>query len=276
MAVRNILVHVDGGRPAMARLELAIALAERDRAHLTALDIFGAEPMPGFVAAELPKVVIDQIRQAARDKAAATAERMRPILAAANAPTEWRMVESLDPATVIRHARYADLAIVGQDDPDNGAGPVGIAEAVVMGSGRPVLVVPYAGRHKAVGANVLVAWDGGREAARAVNDAIPLMQPGARVTVLSLNPDRTAAGGAGYPGQDIAVHLARHGVQVEAAHYVTEDISVGDMLLSRAADMGVDLVVMGAYGHSRVREMVLGGATRHLLAHMTVPVLMSH
>ncbi|WP_374446898.1 universal stress protein [Stella sp.] len=276
MTLRNILVHVDGGQPAVARLELAIALAERDRAHLTALDIFGAEPMPGFVAAELPQAVIDQIRAAARERATATEARLRPLLSAANAPTEWRTVESLDPATIAHHARYCDLAIVGQDDPDTPASPDGIAEAVVMGSGRPVLVVPYAGRFRTVGSNVLVAWDGGREAARAVNDALPLMAPGATVTVLSLNPDHTAAGGTGYPGQDISAHLARHGVRVEAANYVTEDISVGDMLLSRAADLGADLVVMGAYGHSRLRDFVLGGATRHMLAHMTVPVLMSH
>jgi nucleotide-binding universal stress UspA family protein len=276
MTLKNILVHVDGGRAAQARLELAIALAERDRAHLTALELFGAEPMPGFVAAELPKSAVDEMRAAARRRAEAVADRLRPILSAANTPTEWRTVESLDPRTVALHARYCDLAVVGQEDPEDAESPADVAEAVVMGSGRPALVVPYAGRHRTVGANAIVAWDGGREAARAVNDALPLLAPGATVTVLSLNPDRTAAGGAGYPGQDVATHLARHGVRVEAAHYVTEDISVGDMLLSRAADVGADLVVMGAWGHSRLRDFVLGGATRHMLAHMTVPVLMSH
>lgn len=276
MPLKNILVHVDGSKPAADRLALAIALAERDGAHLAALHIFAPQPMPGFVEAELPKGVIEQIRAAARERAQAVAERLQPILAAANAPTEWRTVESLDPATVAFHARYCDLAIVGQDDPEDGSGPVGIAEAVMLESGRPALVVPYAGRHRAVGTNVIVAWDGGREAARAVNDALPLLAPGASVTVLALDPDRTSAGGTGYPGQDIAAHLARHGVRVEAAHYVTEDISVGDMLLSRAADLGADLIVMGAYGHARLRELVLGGTTRHILAHMTVPVLMSH
>ena len=109
---------------------------------------------------------------------------------------------------------------------------------------------------------------------RAVNDAIPILKRATKVTVLSIDPDveprpRT-------PGADIALHLARHGIAAEVASTSSLDIAVGDVLLSSAADAGADLIVMGAYGHSRVREMVLGGATRHLLQHMTVPVLMSH
>ncbi len=276
MALKNILVHVDDRPQAQARLELAVALAERDRAHLTALDIYGVEPVPGFVAAELPRSLVEQSRQAARDRAAATEARFQSLLATANTTTEWRAVETLDPALVSLHARYSDLAIIGQDDPDDRQAVKGIAEEVVMGSGRPVLVVPHAGRFSSVGQNVLIGWDGGREATRAVNDALPLLSADARVTVMALDPAHTAAGRTGYPGQDIATHLARHGVQVETTHYVTERMSVGDLLLSRAADLSADLIVMGAYGHARLRQIVFGGTTRHMLHHMTVPVLMSH
>jgi nucleotide-binding universal stress UspA family protein len=276
MALKNILVHVDDGPTAAARLELAVAMAERDRAHLAVLDLYGVDPVPGFVAAEMPQSLLDQGRQAARDRATATEARFRSLLATANTSTEWRTVETLDPAMVSLHARYCDLAVVGQDDPDERRAMKGIAEEVVMASGRPVLVVPYAGQFRSVGDNVLIGWNGGREATRAVNDALPLLQPGARVTVMALDPAHTAAGRTGYPGQDIATHLARHGIEVEATHYVTDRISVGDLLLSRAADLEADLIVMGAYGHARLRQMVFGGTTRHMLRHMTVPVLMSH
>lgn len=276
MALKNILVHVDGSPAGRVRLDLALALAVRDAAHLAIVHLFGWQPFPGYLVAEMPQGLIDQMRQSARERAEAVEAESRRVCDLAGVAAEWRMVETFDPTTVARHARYADLAIVGQDNPDDGQELKGIAEAVVLESGRPALVVPYAGRFETVGKTVLVAWDGGREATRAVNDMLPLLSGDARVSILALDPDRTLAGNAGTPGQDIALHLARHGVKVEASHYVTDQISVGDLLLSRAADFGSDMIVMGGYGHSRMREVVLGGTTRHLLQHMTVPVLMSH
>jgi nucleotide-binding universal stress UspA family protein len=137
-----------------------------------------------------------------------------------------------------------------------------------------VLVVPRYGTFDTVGERVLVAWNGSREATRAVHDALPILKLATKVTVLSIDPERDT--GDRIPSADIALHLARHGVAAEGTSTVGLDISVGDLLLSRAADLGADLIVMGAYGHSRMRELVLGGATRHILQHMTVPVLMSH
>jgi len=145
---------------------------------------------------------------------------------------------------------------------------------LALGVGRPVLIVPRYGTFETVGERVLVAWNGSREATRAVHDALPLLKLASSVTVLSIDPEHDT--GDRIPGADIALHLARHGVAAEGMSTVGLDISVGDLLLSRAADLGADLIVMGAYGHSRVRELVLGGATRHILQHMTVPVLMSH
>jgi len=121
---------------------------------------------------------------------------------------------------------------------------------------------------------VLVAWNGSREATRAVHDALPLLRRAEKVTVLSIDPDEDAE--PRLPGADVSLHLARHGVTAQAATIAGTDVAVGDLLLSYAADHDIDLIVMGAYGHTRLREVVLGGATRTLLRHMTVPVLMSH
>ncbi len=149
-----------------------------------------------------------------------------------------------------------------------------IAEDVVLSSGRPALVVPYIGAAKTIGERVMVAWDASREAARAVHDALPVLERAKSAVVLVINPHRGNHGAE--PGADIALHLARHGVEVEAQHLEVNDLSVADALLSRLADNGIDLLVMGAYGHSRLRELVLGGVTRQIFQEMTVPVLMSH
>jgi nucleotide-binding universal stress UspA family protein len=122
----------------------------------------------------------------------------------------------------------------------------------------------------------MIAWDSGREAARAVNDALPVLEQATAVTVLSVNPRPGIDLHGEEPGADIALHLSRHGVKVEVQQTQVEEINVGDTVLSRLADLGCDLLVMGAYGHSRLREVVLGGVTRTLFESMTVPVLMSH
>ena len=127
-----------------------------------------------------------------------------------------------------------------------------------------------------VGERVLVAWNASRAATRAVNDALPMLQKAKQVTVLAINPRGGVSGEGDVPGADLALHLSRHGVKAEAAWLKAADIEVGAMLLSRASDFQSDLIVMGGYGHSRLREIVLGGATREILQTMTVPTLMSH
>jgi len=149
-------------------------------------------------------------------------------------------------------------------------------DQVTLASGRPILVVPYAGHFETVGRRVLVGWNATREAARAVNDAMPLLAAAEMVTVLTIDAREGPHGHGELPGADISLHMARHGVKAGIERTVSADLSVGDVLLSRAADLGADLLVMGAYGHSRARELLLGGATRALLRSMTIPVLMSH
>lgn len=146
-----------------------------------------------------------------------------------------------------------------------------------MTSGRPVLFIPYTGVFPTLGANIMVAWNGSRESARAVHDAMPLLQRAEKVTVVRLNESKDEQGANRIPGADIALLLARHDVKAEvAAIDDINDVPMGDMLLTGAADLGADLIVMGAYGHSRWQELVMGGATRTMLASMPIPVLMSH
>jgi nucleotide-binding universal stress UspA family protein len=151
-----------------------------------------------------------------------------------------------------------------------------LPEKVVLESGRPVVVIPFIGAPQTIGKRVMVAWNASRESVRAVNDALPVLVQSDTVEVLAINPPAGETGDGDIPCADICLHLARHGVNAVAESMQAADISVGDVLLSRAADRGVDLIVMGAYGHSRFREIVLSGVSRRLFNHMTVPVLFSH
>ena len=284
MGLKDILVHLDDSRGHEARLQIAADLARRHAAHLTGLFVIEPMSFAGFVApggAELAQVEVLQAMEEQHETARrAVGERLGSAFRAraddAGVLSEWRVVHGDPSERVTLHARYADLAIAGQSDPDAPAFRSAVPEAVLLGSGRPVLVVPYIGAAQTVGQRVLVAWNASREAARAVNDALPLIAPSGRVTVLAINPARGIAGEGDLPSADMALHLARHGITAEAAYTAAEDVATGDIILSRAADMGADLIIMGGYGHSRAREFVLGGATRTLLGHMTVPVLLSH
>jgi nucleotide-binding universal stress UspA family protein len=145
-----------------------------------------------------------------------------------------------------------------------------------MEAGRPVLIVPNAGVHSRVGERALVAWNGRREAARAVFDALPILRGASDVKVVWVNPQSERERAEDIPAADICTALARHGVKCEATEQVAPRGGVGETLLARAREMGADLLVMGCYGHARLREFVFGGASRHVLGHMPIPVLMSH
>jgi nucleotide-binding universal stress UspA family protein len=275
MPLKDLLVVVDHDPTCAARVDIALALAAEHGAHLTGLHVM-PWPLPQ-VYAEIPipesveKMQRLDLEDAARRAGAVFAERAR----GAAVPTEWRVTEG-DVVRVAReHARYADLTIVPQGVDLGAAGGdlAALPADLALSVGRPVLVIPRYGSFARVGGRVLVAWNASREATRAVADALPLLQRAAEVTVLSIDPEGDVER---LPGGDIARHLARHGVVVQAATVSGADIAVGELLLSYAADHDIDLIVMGAYGHTRLREMVLGGATRSLLRHMTVPVLLSH
>jgi nucleotide-binding universal stress UspA family protein len=285
MAFKDILVHLDNGPRTAIRLGIAAGLARRSGAQLTGVYVVDIPSAEFFYGAAMPLAaggaerVVDQIRAEAIAAADPVEAAFRELLRREGLEGGWRLVEGNLPATVALHARYTDLAVLGQANPyeqRDGLGQEALAVATVMGSGRPVLAVPFAGDFPTLGEHVLVAWNASREAARAVNDALPLLREAKAVTVLAVNPKRGINGHGDVPAADIALHLARHGVRAEASHTVATDIPEGEALLSYAADIGADLIVCGAYGHSRARELVFGGVTRTLLAEMTAPVFLSH
>ncbi len=275
MALKSILVHVTNSKEAKARVEAAFALAMDHDAHLTGIGVRSAVQIPGFAAARIPPQVIEDVeaRQEADNRAAHEIFDGAASRAGWSDRSGWFEGIGLPSEIVGLHARYADLTIVGQQ-PVSGADNAeeAFADYLVMRSGRPVLVFPHVGAAKPIGRNIVVAWNAGREAARAVGDAMPLLEGSDSVDILSIEPE----GIGDLPGADIAQHLARHGINAIAKRSVANKVDAGDVLLNFVADNGADLVVMGAYGHSRVREMIMGGVTRHMLEHMTVPVLMSH
>ncbi|HEV2957025.1 MAG TPA: universal stress protein [Xanthobacteraceae bacterium] len=171
-----------------------------------------------------------------------------------------------------RIARRFDLAVVGQDEPEREQSETAVAEGALFESGRPLVMVPYIHKHGLKLERVMVCWDGSRPAARAVADAMPLLARAGRVDVVIVQQAKSDE----MPGADVAEHLARHDLNVTVQRIARGDVDVKDVLLNYVADSAADLVVMGGYGHSRMREFILGGVTRGMLASMTVPTLMSH
>jgi nucleotide-binding universal stress UspA family protein len=278
MPLKDLVVYVDAKPASEHRVALAARLAARHGAHLAGVHSMWVREIPAATR-DAPYHRVDRLLDAAAKERAATAERLfRAALARELATAEWRCsrVDSVRDGVV--HARHADLAIVGQIDPDDHSllVPQLSPEDLLLGGGRPVLVVPYAGRFAGVGERVLIAWNAGREAARAVNDALPFLTRAAAATVLTVNPRAGATRHGEVAGADIAVHLARHGVTVAVEQADAAGRAVADVVLDRAADWGADLIVMGGYGRARLREIVIGGTTQDMLARMRVPVLMSH
>lgn len=281
MSFKDILVIVDTSKSCAARLDVAVQLAQDHGAHLTALFVRTMPHVPQFVMSQLGPEVADVQKRYAKEAAAAARKIFDAKTAGSGVSVEWREETGLLIDQCLLHAKYADLVVAGQHDGDDDTSAEGQAELLdhlVLEAGRPVLLVPYAGESKTIGKRILVAWNGTREAARALNDALPILKKADDVHVIAVNP-RGGHGRDGHgdlPSADIALHLARHGVKADAEAIESEGMGAGETLLSRAMDESVDLIVMGAYGRSRLRELVLGGATRHMLRHMTVPVLMSH
>jgi nucleotide-binding universal stress UspA family protein len=288
MGFKDILVALDSAPAARGRVELAAALAERFGAHLIGLHT--------ALAAEAPRrrgyfdyfdhSLLDPLYREYREKMQADAERARAlfeeIASRHGVSAEWRTASGYPSEITALNGRYVDLIVLGQLDPDDPQAMLfrPLPEEVALGVGRPILVVPYAGSWKEIGRRVLVGWDASREATRAINDAMPLLATAQTVTILAIDPAGGPAGDGGghgeVPGADIALHLARHGVKATIETTVSAGIGAGNALLSRASDLEADLLVMGAYGHSRVRELLLGGATRTVLESMILPVLMAH
>ena len=288
MGFKDILVAVDTASAASGRVELAAALAERFDAHLIGLHTaIAANDKRGRGYFDVfDRSLVEPLYRDFVDKMQAEADAARALFedvaARRGLSAEWRTgsraASGSPSALAAMHGRYADLIVLGQIDPDDTQAALfrPLPEEVALAVGRPILVVPYAGSWRQIGRRVLIGWDDSREATRAINDAMPLLAAAEAVRVLAIDPAYGNAGHGEVPGADIALHLARHGVNATIERTVSAGIGAGNTLLSRASDLEADLLVMGAYGHSRVRELLLGGATRTILQSMTLPVLMAH
>lgn len=276
MTLKDIVVHVDHGRACPDRIKAACELARTHGAHLAGLYVIS--PMYMSLYESVTDEAREKLEQAAKVIAQKAESTFREITGEYDLQTEWRCERGKLADTLDRHARYADLIVLGQDDPEEPGEyvPTGVVDSVVLAAGRPALLVPYIGASAPVGENILIAWNGKREAARAVSDAMPFMEKARRVCMLVVNPGTGPAGEDAIPAANIVANLKRHGITVEVEATRAFDIDIGSLLLSRAAAEHIDLIVMGAYGHSRLRESILGGVTKQMLKHMTVPVLMSH
>lgn len=281
MTYRSLLVLLDQDPLCAARTGVAIRLARSLEAHLVGLAPTGLIDVPvmpeiGGNFAELTEMAWTEMRS----RAQAAAARMRQACTDGGLGSFETVVDENDvAASLVRHAHCSDLAIVSQADPQarGHAATQAIVEQALLYSARPTLVLPYAGTFEPLGQRVLVAWDDSREATRAVTDALPLLRRARGVEVVWWNEGGMADDTPLVQRrlESLKQWLAWQGVAAEVA-VETTTIPIGEAMLSRAADRGSDLVVMGAYGHARWAESMLGGATRSLLHTMTVPVLMSH
>jgi nucleotide-binding universal stress UspA family protein len=275
MALKDLLVHVTGAPDSGPAIDAALALAEQHDAHLAGLAIRAPLDIPVYAEAHLPESML-QILQEREDQRIAGARQLfesKAKHAGRGDRIAWRVDSGLPFDTLGLHARYADLTVVAQDNPEKQDYRFAeLAEDLLVASGRPVLVVPSIGARPTIGRTVIVAWNGSREAARALADAMPILEKARSVEIFIAGEPHIGD----LPGADIAAHLARHQIRVEVYRLPGAEAPVGGALLNRTAAIGGDLIVMGGYGHSRLREFVLGGATRHILQHLTVPVLMSH
>ncbi|SLN54903.1 universal stress protein [Oceanibacterium hippocampi] len=273
MTIKSILVHCDNDKFFAKRLNMAANLAQAHDAHVVGLFVITPVQMPTYAAVPISQEIWDMVRQRSEEAAAKAKKNFEELTRRAGVSAEWRLREGPLADLIADHALYADLVFLGQagEPQETGYVDFDLTGDVAFSSRRPVITVPYAGKSETIGRNVLVAWRPTAESSRAVHDALPILQKAERVVVLTVNSKDEGD----LPGADISQHLAQHGVRAEVRKAVAQDMEVGNVILNEAADQNIDLLVMGAYGHSRTRELVFGGATRHLLHHMTVPVFMS-
>jgi nucleotide-binding universal stress UspA family protein len=277
MALKDILVHVDGSRSMPGRVRAAAELARAHGAHLTGLYVIEIPVLPSYAEAQIPAAIIEAQHEAFVATATAAERTFTEITSKAGINGEWRLAEDRRLNALTLHAHYADLLVVGQADPgDPECTSRGMADRLALECGRPVMVIPAGGAPGPIGRNILVAWNGKREAVRAISDAMPLLESAQRVTVVTVNAESDDPENAGIPAADIGLHLARHGIDTTTNSIHGAPAAIGELLLDVADETGADLLVMGAYGHSRFREVVLGGVTAHILAHSVTPTLIAH
>ena len=274
--IKDLVVNLGLGARDQAA-EYAISVAETFGAHLLGIAVSYEPVIPGTVMGGIPPEIIESQRTESDKKARAAISRFEQAVKRAGISAESRIIStSISGAAeqIGRIARRFDLSVIGQPERQKSLPDEVIAEGVLFESGRPVIFVPFIQKGGMKVDRTMVCWDGSRAAARAIADAEPFLKKAKQVEIVIIS-DKPSKNDE-VPGADLGQHLARHGLRVDVKRITSPDIDVPSTILSYAADSSADMIVMGGYGHSRLREFVLGGATRGLLESMTVPVLMSH
>lgn len=275
MSYKSMMVCLDNSAGSSRLLEFALTLAAQNNAYLTGLHLTYAPIILSDPYAVWEPMMLEW-EESAQTKQEHAREKFISEAAKAGVNADFSAYRSTDLHAVIAHARASDLTIVGQRNQGDSEGDLGnnFPISFVLKLGRPVLFFPYNGEVSTKFNTIIVAWDGGREATRAMADAMPFLKLAQQVKVLSISEHSDKD--HDLPDIDIAAYLAKHGVKVDIERNENVHIAPAEWLLSRAADSAADLLVMGAYGHNRLTELILGGVTRSVMRKMTLPVLMSH
>jgi nucleotide-binding universal stress UspA family protein len=287
MGLKDLLVYVDHTEGALVRFRLAADLASRHGSRLTALYArqWSEAQIEERRTAELGLVSPDDVDRLHRRIEASidgAVERLRSALNTLGrehgVKAEWRCVDGPASIVVPEHARYADLCILSRDAAaDGNSVDYSFSEKMLFVTGRPALFVPSVGSFETLGRHVAVAWNSSRAAARAVNDALPLIELTERTTVIAINPEAYTERPGALPAGQMVEHLRRHGAATDLVQLENVPVrSIPDALQAKAHELGADLIVAGAFGHPKLWEKLLGGVSRDLLDRMSLPVLMSH
>jgi nucleotide-binding universal stress UspA family protein len=279
MTYRSIVVQVDDTESCAYRLDYAARVARRYSAELLGAYVVPPSELTPYASAVMSSESIGRYLRSLADAKGAAEAAFRAAAARAGVTTvEWRAPEGNAIGAAVLHARHADLAILGQpprDEPTTSFA-VELVNAVVMRCGRPVLLIPSIGEYPTVGERVLIAWKDSRESARAVADALPLLKDAKKVFAVAVTPKADESVRERFTDAQLATFLRRHDVEATVRRLFAADIDAGELLLSQAADLSADMIVMGAYSRPRLAELAWGGVTQLVLSSMTAPVLMSH
>jgi nucleotide-binding universal stress UspA family protein len=279
MSYKTILLHCNDQRRIARLLSPALALADRFQSHLIGLSVVPPISVITNGAIDAPPIIIDAHCELYRQENAVMRRQFEEAIAGKSLTAEWRDADAgpfgvVD--VVLDHGRAADLIVASQTDSEWATSEwLDVADRVAAESGRPTLIIPNASVRNRIGSRVLIAWNGGREAARAAFDALPILKQAAATKVVWIDQE-TDGDVEPERGQEICQALLRHGVKCGKTERVTSQAGVGETLMAQAEGFDADMLVMGCYGHSRLREFVFGGATRYALQKMGIPVLMSH
>lgn len=280
MSYKTILVSLNEVGRLHELVNAALTLARETSAHVSGLYVVPAVQVYPSVGFEAAPQVFEGNRTYFKDNAQRVKASFEEAMRAEGLPHDFHLVDARSPVIadeVTATGRSADLVLVSATNPDEITGVErDFVEQVVMGVGRPVIVLPAQGDASISLKDIVIGWDGGREAARAAFDALPLFKKAEKVRVVRIDPQKDPSLRGSVAGADLAQSLARHGIKAEAQGYPTDGLDEGQALMRCAEDCGAGLIVMGAYGHSRLAEFIFGGATRFVLTRMTRPVLMSH